>query len=54
MLSEKGKIHVSHYIHTDSKNSAQVLSKKTSSEFGKIKKLKMYFNEVAFCMNLSS
>ena len=54
MLSEKEKIHVSHYIYTDSKNSAQVLSEKTSNAFGKIKILKMCFNEVAFCMKLSS
>lgn len=54
MLSENEKIHVSHYIYTDSKNSAQVLSEKTSNAFGKIKILKMCFNEVAFCMKLSS
>ena len=48
MLSEKGKIHVSHYIYTDSKNSAQVLSKKTSSEFGKIKTLRCVLMKLPF------
>ena len=48
MLSWKEKIHASHYIYTDSKNSAQVLSEKASSEFGKIRSLRCALMKLPF------